>query len=179
MMVAAMIASAIGRRAAGGGFQEITDINPGDYPTRAFWGVTCCVGLIGHGLPWWSYPAMILAVFLGCATPIHWRVGGTVMLGGTLNGRGPQSALKDVSGLTLHGMGNMLLPVLLVWWLGGFWICPLLAGLTIAGWYEIGMRLGNGGAGYRWLPSVIGSGPPIGELCWGAAVGLGIALGFS
>jgi hypothetical protein len=175
MIVEAIIASAIGRRVAGGGFQDVTGINTGDYPVRAFWGLMCCVGLVGHGLPWWSYPAMVLAVFLGCAVPIHFRQLG---IGGTLNGRGPQSAWTDVSGLTLHGVGNMILPALLVWYLGGAWVWILLAGVTIAGWYEIGMRIGNGGTGRPGWPSVIGSGPPIGELCWGAGVGLAIALAF-
>lgn len=164
----AIAASAFGRRIAGGAFTEITGRDIGDYPARAFWGFTCFAPLVtGH--PWW-WPVMAAAVFLGCAVPIHFREMG---IGGTANGRGTQSAWQDVSGLTLHGIGNMALPALLMWWLGGAWWWPLLAGVTIAGWYEIGLRVGTHP---RW-PAWVRSAPQWAELAWGGACGAAIMAG--
>lgn len=167
----------LGRRMAGGSFEQWTGINPGDYPTRAFWGLTCALALIPLHPTWWAYPAAALAVFLGCAWPIHLRLGSWCDIGGTAQGRGVRSLANDVAGLTLHGVGNLLLLYPLVWWLGGHVWPVFVAGLIISPCYELGWQIARNQEHLRW-PAGFRSGPEFGELIWGTVVWWGIFLAF-
>lgn len=160
---------AIGRRIAGGGLNEVfRPAGPrvmGDTPARLIFGLTCAAAawLVGVAL----IPALclIVAIWLGST------VGN---FGAIALGRGGTSWLDDAPLLALHGLAGVALAAIDVGLAGLAWWWVIVSGVMIVPAYEIGWRL----AGAHDADALRGldSGPDVGELLWGATIGLGLWL---
>ena len=170
----------IGRRVAGGAFEQWTGINLGDLPTRLFFGA--CVALtaftaghLSHPLvinlhvlnPSWTdivFPlwAKIVALILGV-----W-VGTTIPNFSSIDfGKAENTVLHDFLGLIIHGLGGVALPAFIAAQMGYFWQPLILAGLFISPAYWVGWALA-GKHGLNWLPVGFRGGSELGEFLWGS-----------
>lgn len=164
----------LGRRVAGGAFQQWTNIDVGDYPARLFFGLTlaACMWIAGSSFLQGFYT--IFAVFLGCSIPNDFKLtvaGRKIEFGSIALGHGTSPYWRDAVGLTLHGFLGMLLPAVIVYFMGHDWPLLLLAGLLIVPAYDLGWRIA-GPAGVKWMPPGLRGGTEFGELFWGALCGL-------
>jgi hypothetical protein len=163
LVIASALLGGLGRRVAGGSFEQWTGINLGDYPVRAFFGATLAAGCFLGSHQLWSL-TLILSGFLGCAIP---------NFGGIGMGRSGNPWQQDAGGLNSHGtysMGITALPLAYFNWHGLIFI--IAAGYAIVPFYELGWRI-TGKAGRPGLPLGLRGGSELGELFWGAACGIG------
>jgi hypothetical protein len=163
---AAFSLGGLGRRVAGGAFQQWTGLNIGDLPVRVFFALT--VGASGYagGMLWWHALVLAAATLPGTMT-------------GNFNsmamGRGTSSLLHDIFGMTAHGVLSALLPALGCWYAGYSWIWVAAAGLLAAPSYMLGWSA-TGRAGKPGWPLGLRSGTEIAEMVWGGLCGLGALL---
>lgn len=166
----AMMLSGLGRRVAGGAFEQWFSKDIGDYPVRAFFGLTLAFSawLGNETLAWWVILLVIPAVFFSCSIP---NFEGIAL--GRGEAAGGTSWREDALGLWWHGLIGMAIPAVVVglcapwsnWWLF------LVAGALIVPAYEVGWQLWDKRVLY-YMPNGLKGGSEIGELLWGASCGL-------
>lgn len=160
--IIAAILGALGRRIAGGVFQQWSGLDAGDYPVRAFFGLMLMLSAAIGGYSSWPVLLLVPSTFIGCSLPV----------GGIGMGRGnPTRYWHDFWTVTAHGAGNMGLAALPYLWLGGHWWWLLLAGFAIAPLYELGWRIDES-VRRSILPLGLMWGSEWGEALWGAACGV-------
>jgi hypothetical protein len=173
-MLLALCASALlgglGRRVAGGGFQQWTGIDVGDYPARAFFGLTLAVSAAVGGTYNWGVPLLVLSTFLGCSIPMAMSIMG-VRWGGMALGRDGGSWRRSAIGLTGHGVLSMAITAVPLCYFGGHWAQLLIAGVLIVPAYEIGWDA-IGTKSNTHLPPGFQGGSEIGEVLWGSLCGI-------
>lgn len=161
----AALMGALGRRMAGGVFEQWTGKDIGDYPVRAFFGLMlACSAFIGS-YEWASF-LLIPSTFFGCSIP---NFGGIAMGRGA--SAGGTSWKHDAIGLTGHGVLSMAITVLPLIFFHSQWYLLLVAGFLIAPAYEIGWSV-TGVPGRKSWPFGLQGGSEIGECIWGAACGI-------
>jgi hypothetical protein len=162
----AVVLGGLGRRVAGGAFQQWTGLDVGDFPARAFFGLTLTISLMLGHYEWWCW-LIILFTFLGCSIP---------NFGGIALGRSGNSYRRDALGLTAHGALSMGITALPLAYFHPYGIIYLvLAGCLIVPMYEIGWTLA-GVRGRALLPLGLRGGSELGELFWGGTCGVGAYL---
>lgn len=177
MILLSALLGAVGRRMAGGWFEQLTGKDIGDYPVRAFFGLMlACAALLGSSGVWASF-LLIPSTFFGCSIP---NFGGIAMGRGA--SAGGTSWTHDAIGLTGHGvfsMGITASPLIVLQALNGYldadfhsqWYLLIVAGFLIAPAYEIGWSVVGVPRRKSWPPGLQG-GSEIGECLWGAACGV-------
>lgn len=163
------VLGAFGRRIAGGALPQWTPWNAGDQIVRLFFGLTVGVSALLAGVPWYLALALVPATWVGTTTS---------NFNSMAMGRGGQTMLHDVAGMTLHGVLSAALPALGAWWMGYEWWPIALSGFLIAPLYDLGWRIAgpDGGKGLTWMPRGLQVGTEFGELFWGGTVALGTYL---
>jgi len=174
LLVALM--GALGRRAAGGGFQDATGINLGDFPTRAFFGLTIALAAWLGGVVWWQALLAALTVFLGCSFPVNVHIPFLGDFGGIhFADSDPLPFWRRAIGLGLHCVVNFAGVIAGAAFLGLDWLGVVLGSLAAIPCYALAWRL-TGDAGLAWMPPALRDGRDWGELFWGAAVALSVYL---
>lgn len=154
------VLGAIGRRTAGGSFQQWTGKDIGDLPVRLFFGATIAAAAWMGGADGQQIAAVI---------PLTWFGAASGNFHSLPLGRGNTSYLHDFIGLTLHGVISGVL--LVIPFVERHWWWPLIAGLTCAPCYEVGYRL-DWQRGPGWM-----TGPTqVAELLFGGLLGIGVYL---
>lgn len=155
----------LGRRVAGGAFEQWTTKDIGDYPVRAFFGLMLALAaFIGSDNPW-SF-LLIPSTFFGCSIP---NFGGIAMGRGA--SAGGTSWAHDAIGLTGHGVISMAITASPLVFFDAQWWLLILAGFLIAPAYEIGWSV-MGVSGRKSWPISLQGGSEVGECLWGAACGV-------
>lgn len=168
--VLAIVLSGLGRRVAGGAVEQWSGRDVGDYPVRAFFGLTLAfsVWLGNWTLPWWVVLLVIPSVFFSCSIPNFEGIalGRGAATGGT-------SWREDALGLWWHGLIGMAIPAVVVGLCahGSNWWLFIVAGLLIVPAYEAGWKLWDKRFLY-YMPEGLKGGSEAGELFWGACCGL-------
>jgi hypothetical protein len=182
LIILAALFGALGRRLAGGAFQQWTGLDVGDLPVRiAFAALIVAAAFLGgwhpHALtvlsivvPPWSMPILLgLGVWIGSTMPMFSSID---------LGKAEGTVPLDIAGLTAHGLLGIMLPAALAWWGAYAPLWLLAAGLLSAPAYWLGWTI-TGVRGAQWLPLGLRGGTEIGETLWGAAVGIGAFLTFA
>lgn len=199
MMVLFLLGSfamgAVGRRIAGGGFQDVTGMDIGDLPVRLFFGVMLAsAAALGGITNIWQGVAFVIATWLGAITGNFGGLG--------LGRSATDNYWRSFAGLSLHGLLTGL-PLTAVFVVGAgvhhHWTYAALihsvghswgimvASLLIAPLYEVGWRCSWVGLKGvvpnptqwhlpKWWPNVIGGGSALGEFLWGGALGVGMCV---
>lgn len=188
LMIGAAMAGALGRRIAGGLGTQWTGIQ-GTQWQRVVWGLIMAGIAAAAGL-WWPYALGYGAtIWVGSSAVGYAFPGeGSSGAGGLNMGRVPAIVngapsmavastgrwLHDAVRVLYHGLGGMLLGTLGAWWLGHHWWWLAAAGAACPVAYEVGWRvtLPAGWLGCPVTPNWPGTGAPLGELIWGAALGV-------
>ena len=182
----AALLGGLGRRIAGGGFEEWTGgpgtggIDLGDLPVRIFYAamIVCAAYLAGGFQPieafGWTFPAWLQPIALGIGI---W-IGTTIPNFSAIDlGKGEGAAWSDLAWLTLKGLLNVAVPVLVAIAGGHAWPWLLAGGLAIGVAYWLGWTIA-GHAGRVDFPVGLRGGTQIGEVLTGAAIGAGTFLAF-
>ena len=171
----------LGRRVAGGGFTQWTNINLGDLPVRLFFGLMIAVSAFLAGLPLAHAATLIVAGWIGTTIP---------NFGGIGFGRSGNPWWKDALGLLAHGtIGMLVLALFMVLPMAGATlfavfgqgitlataIAAVAGGVAIVPAYWIGWSI-SGVSGKASFPLGLRGGSELGEVLWGAAVGVTVAL---
>jgi hypothetical protein len=157
---------ALGRRVAGGAFEQWTGKDIGDYPVRAFFGLMLALAaFMGSG---WNPVAFLLipSTFFGCSIPNF----GSIAMGRGASAGGT-SWKHDAIGLTGHGVLSMAITASPLVFFNSDWTLLILAGFLIVPAYELGWSI-TGIEGKKEWPISIRGGSELGECAWGAACGL-------
>lgn len=165
MVIVAALASALGRRMAGGLLSHWVGVDLGDLPVRILWGVILAVCAYIVGLQWQYALALI---------PLVW-VDTTVGYFGSMSAGNQQgrSHAVDYALLTLHGLSGVLSPAIgaFLLHLNPVWL--IASGLLCAPCYALAWV-------WPWEIPILGclqrDPPPTAELLWGACVGAGVVL---
>jgi hypothetical protein len=171
----------LGRRIAGGAFQQWSRIDVGDYPARAFYGVTVWLVAVAGGAAWLHALLLVPAIFLGCAVP---------NFSGIAMGRSGNRWWRDAAGMLCHGVLSLALAALVIalppsldigfaavartmnWTAFG---CVVAVGVACPVLYEIGWSIA-GLSGNPRLPLGFRGGSELGEFLWGVAIGVAVIL---
>lgn len=163
MIAVSFLIGALGRRIAGGAFQQWTGWDIGDHLVRLFFGATVAASAAMGGAGWWSL-LLVLAVWIGCTIP----------MGGIGLGRQPGGSwLHDAAGLTMHGVATGVLCALALteWPPHVVASAMIVAGVFIVPAYEIGWRMAR-----PTFPLGFRQGSEIGEALWGGTIAVGAYL---
>lgn len=156
------VLGALGRRVAGGGFQDWTKIDVGDFPARGFFGLMLTASVaLGGWHSWWCL-SIAVTTLLGCSVPV--------------GGIGLNPWKKDAWTVLLHGLASMSitgLPLLFVHFPGTtpWFVLYIVAGPSIVGAYTLGWKI----ARPSW-PRGLNNGVAVSECLWGAMCGIGALL---
>lgn len=177
LLLLSFLLGGLGRRMAGGGFQELTGLDVGDLPTRAFFGATLASATFLGGVHSLWVLTMVITGMLGCSIS---------MFDCLSMGREPaRSWATDALGATKHGVLSMAitsLGMLLVAFLsdyhyiGANFIVLVVAGFTMAPMYELGWQLYEHRIIPRWPFVILGQPTTVGEFTWGGMCGVGAFL---
>lgn len=174
LLLASFLLCGVGRRFAGGGFEELTGLDVGDLPTRAFFGATMTLAAFLGGVHSWWLLTMVITGMLGCS------IG---MFDCLSMGREPaRSWATDAWGAVKHGVLSMLitsLAFLIVDLTGGGYRSDLplvVMGFTMPLFYELGWRLYEGKLIPRRPMWILGQPTTVGEFAWGGMCGVGMFL---
>jgi hypothetical protein len=171
IITASFVLGGLGRRVAGGAFQQWTGKDIGDLPVRLFFGACIALAALLAGATWWVAAFLILAIWAGTTIPLF---------GGLGMGRSGNDYWQDFGGMTAHGALGMSILMIPAPWLHINWLPLWLAGLSISPLYTVGWslthQLPNGSREVAWLPYSLKGGSEVGEVLWGGAVGIGTAL---
>jgi hypothetical protein len=174
LIVAASLAGllgALGRRVAGGAFQQWSGVDVGDTPARVFFGWTMAVAAwLADPLVWWHPLVLIPLVWIGTTVPNFSSIGMGVAP--------PRTYWQDFWGLSLHGLLGIAPAALALWWSGYGWCWMVGAGCLIAPLYTIGWRI-SGLRGKLSFPVGLQGGTELGEAFWGCATGVAVFLAIS
>ena len=172
----AIILGALGRRIAGGGFQQLTNINVGDTPTRIFFGLMIAACALIVGIHWWLVLlGLTILTFIGSTTG---------NFNATAMGTGGNPLWKDFLFMSLHGFLSVVGPTIGAWYLGYSWEWILASGLIVSPCYMMGNLLFSVFSKMSGLTSGELTGWPawlcqrvqFSEFIWGGLLGLGTVL---
>lgn len=148
----AILASAIGRRMAGGLLSQWLGTNLGDVPVRILWGALVSAALC-VSMPWW------LACICGFGLPV----------GLTIRGNAGQAlaSWRDGAMLTLHGVVVVAIHAAALAAIGAAWWWPVCAEVLCAPCYAVANVIP---IRVQWL-GIERGGAPLAELLWGGLLG--------
>lgn len=168
----AFLLGALGRRIAGGGFQDLTRLDIGDLPVRIFYGATVALAALIGGAVWWVALLMIPAVWVGTTTGNFESM---------CMGHGKYTFRHDFLGMTEHGALSAVLPAVVVCLAGFVWgaiAVFLVITFTASPSYMFGWWI-EGRWPFHTYGDFLSPPTPMAECIWGGLTALAVFLAFA
>lgn len=173
--IVAFCIGAIGRRVAGGAFEQWTGLDIGDLPVRVFFAVTVASAALMGGATWLIAGLMVPAVWVGTTT------GNFESLAMGVDHK--YGVAHDWLGMTAHGMLSAVLPAAVVLWATDstpvYWAVFVAITFLASPCYYLGWRLTGNGFGVPRIPVGFKGGTEVAECLWGGVTALSVFLAFA